>query len=88
MTVQGPVKEQQPNGMSHGGGGGVLGHVGVCLGLRRPRGVVRSCWGAGGLWGWGGGAAALWGPQVLFTCGGAGLCSFEVWGGVHLFQSL
>ena len=22
MTVQGPVKEQQPDGMSHGGGGG------------------------------------------------------------------
>ena len=23
MTVQGPVKKQQPDGMSHGGGGGV-----------------------------------------------------------------
>ena len=23
MTVQGPVKKQQPNGMSHRGGGGV-----------------------------------------------------------------
>ena len=26
VTVQGPVKEQQPDGMSHGGGGG--GHGG------------------------------------------------------------
>ena len=25
MTVQGPVKEQQPDGMSHGGGGGASG---------------------------------------------------------------
>ena len=23
MIVQGPVKNQQPNGMSHGGGGGI-----------------------------------------------------------------
>ena len=25
MTVQGPVKEQQPDGLSHGGGGGGVG---------------------------------------------------------------
>ena len=27
MTVQGPVKEQQPDGMSHGGGGGIVGRI-------------------------------------------------------------
>ena len=30
VTVQGPVKEQQPDGMSHGGGG-VRGHKKVCV---------------------------------------------------------
>ena len=28
MTVQGPVKKQQPEGMSHGGGGAVQGRPG------------------------------------------------------------
>ena len=31
MTVQGPVKEQQPDGMSHGGLGGSGGERNVCL---------------------------------------------------------
>ena len=30
VTVQGPVKEQQPNGMSHRGGGGVAGKPPSC----------------------------------------------------------
>ena len=32
MTVQGPVKKQRPDGMSHGGGGGGL----RCLGAGAP----------------------------------------------------
>ena len=34
VTVQGPVKKQQPDGMSQGGGG-------VCLGVARFRGRTR-----------------------------------------------
>ena len=40
MTVQGPVKEQQPDGMSHrGGGGGHEAMVLVCLPLAAPIGL-------------------------------------------------
>ena len=38
VTVQGPVKEQQPDGMSHrGGGGGSGGERNVCLAQNRPQ---------------------------------------------------
>ena len=48
MTVQGPVKKQQPDGMSHGGGGGgstdlkmVVWVDGFCGCQRRRRFVFR-----------------------------------------------
>ena len=40
VTVQGPVKEQQPNGMSHRGGGGGAQRPGTPQPLRRPRDPV------------------------------------------------
>ena len=43
VTVQGPVKEQQPDGMSHGGGGGGgLAKKKVCkIGLNFPAPLIN-----------------------------------------------
>ena len=43
VTVQGPVKEQQPDGMSHTGGGGAVGAAGRCAVLISPQ--PRVDWG-------------------------------------------
>ena len=56
VTVQGPVKKQQPDGMSHGGGGGLSATGGACEACEcggRPEvsvGGGHRGWGAGGEW--------------------------------------
>ena len=72
MTVPGPANEQQPDGMSHGGG-----ISGACPGGRR---VGKRCWHkkSEASWGGGGGAAvelgvAPGGPSVGSTGRGGGI---------------
>ena len=67
MTVQGPVKKQQPDGMSHRGGGGDFGQGIISWGssVLKAGGEIEGCTRGGG---YAHGTAAAGGPQVLGPC--------------------